>query len=76
MEVAKVIPNGGSQAVRLPKSCRFETDEVLVRKIGNLVMLMPKDDPWSPMLSSLDLFTEDFLRDGVPELPLQERSGL
>lgn len=30
MEVAKIFSNGGSQAVRLPKNCRFDQDEVLV----------------------------------------------
>ena len=73
MEYAKVFTNGGSQAVRLPKSCRFEQDEVLVNRIGNVVMLMPKDDPWASMLQSLDMFTDDFLADGVSDLPVQER---
>ena len=27
METAKLFTNGGSQAVRLPKSCRFEKNE-------------------------------------------------
>ena len=73
MEVAKVFSNGGSQAVRLPKNCRFNQDEVLVNRIGSVVILMPKDDPWAPMMQSLDMFTEDFLADGVDDLPVQER---
>ena len=32
METAKVFANGGSQAIRLPKNCRFDQDE-LIRKI-------------------------------------------
>ena len=76
METAKVFTNGGSQAVRLPKDCRFQDDEVLVNRIGNVVILMPKDDPWQSMLQSLDLFTEDFLSDGMDDLPVQERESL
>ena len=75
METAKVFTNGGSQAVRLPKDCRFHDDEVLVNRIGNVVILMPKDDPWQSMLQSLDLFTEDFLADGIDDLPVQERES-
>ena len=30
MEIAKLFSNGGSQAVRLPKNCRFNEDEVEV----------------------------------------------
>ena len=75
METAKVFTNGGSQAIRLPKDCRFHDDEVLVNRIGNVVILMPKDDPWQSMLQSLDLFTEDFLADGIEDLPVQERES-
>ena len=76
MDVAKIFSNGGSQAVRLPKNCRFDQDEVLVNRIGNVVILMPKNDPWAPMMQSLDMFTEDFLADGIEDLPVQERAQL
>ena len=76
MEYAKVFANGGSQAVRLPKNCRFDKEEVLVNRIGSAVILLPKDEPWAAMLQSLDLFTDDFLRGGVDDLPVQERDGL
>ena len=61
METAKVFVNGGSQAVRLPKECRFKDDEVMVNRIGNIVMLLPKDDPWTSMMSGLAMFTDDFM---------------
>ena len=43
---AKLFRNGGSQAVRLPKTCRFPDDqcEVLVRQEGHRVILEPADD--------------------------------
>jgi len=44
METAKLFTSGGSQAVRLPKSCRFNCDEVAVKKVGAIVMLYTKDD--------------------------------
>jgi antitoxin VapB len=44
---AKLFQNGGSQAVRLPKECRFtEQREVLVRREGRRVILEPADE-WS-----------------------------
>ncbi len=76
MEVAKVFTNGGSQAVRLPKSCRFAQKELMVHRVGDMVMLIPKDDPWASMLQGLSMFTEDYLAEGVPDLPLQERESL
>ena len=56
METAKIFSNGGSQAVRLPKTCRFNDSEVLVNRIGNIVILFPKEDRWQSLLTSLDLF--------------------
>ena len=76
METARVFTNGGSQAIRLPKNCRFNDDEVLVNRVGSVVILMPRNDPWKAMLDSLDLFTPDFLADGIEDLPVQERTML
>jgi len=41
MPTAKVFWNGRSQAVRLPKEFRFESDEVSVRRVGRRVVLEP-----------------------------------
>jgi antitoxin VapB len=44
---AKLFQNGGSQAVRLPKECRFAAQgEVLVRRVGRRVILEAADE-WS-----------------------------
>ena len=44
---AKLFQNGGSQAVRLPKACRFVAQrEVLARREGRRVILEPADE-WS-----------------------------
>lgn len=46
---AALFTNGGSQAVRLPKECRFEGDSVRVRKVGDSVILEPLEKrDWSP----------------------------
>lgn len=42
---AKLFQNGGSQAVRLPKECRFAAQgEVLVRRVGRRVILEAADE--------------------------------
>jgi len=63
MDRAKLFKNGRSQAVRLPKKYAMAGDEVYVKKINGVVMLIPKsEDPWGPFLDSLDKFSDDFLR--------------
>jgi antitoxin VapB len=61
MQTAKIFINGRSQAVRLPKDFRFDEKDVFIKKIGRMVVLLPKDDPWSSLVNSLDQFTEDFM---------------
>lgn len=61
MQTAKLFINGRSQAVRLPKEFRFSGNDVFIKKIGNMVVLLPKDDPWSSWVNSLDEFTDDFM---------------
>ncbi|MBN2124785.1 MAG: AbrB/MazE/SpoVT family DNA-binding domain-containing protein [Deltaproteobacteria bacterium] len=61
METAKIFINGRSQAVRLPKEFRFSGDDVFIKKVDKMVILFPKEDPWAPLVDSLDQFTDDFM---------------
>ncbi len=63
MQTAKIFTNGRSQAIRLPKEFRFSGDDVYINKIGKIVVLIPKDDPWSVLINSLDQFSDDFMKD-------------
>ncbi|MBR1937440.1 MAG: antitoxin [Spirochaetales bacterium] len=64
MMTAKVFENGRSQAIRLPKECRFSSDEVLVNKIGDIVILLPKQHKWDSFMRAIDMFSDDFMADG------------
>ena len=61
MKTAKLFQNGRSQAVRLPKEFRFKGNEVFIKKQGNVVVLIPTLDPWTSLIDSLDLFSDDFM---------------
>jgi len=75
MDVAKLFKNGRSQAVRLPKKYRFDDSEVFVNKIGDSVILVPKDSKWNTLEKSLNNFSDDFLSDrNQPEI--QKRDDL
>ena len=61
MDTAKLFKNGRSQAVRLPKEYSFTGQEVYVKKLNGVVMLIPKNqDPWQPLMDSLEKFSSDF----------------
>lgn len=73
METAKVFPNGRSQAVRLPKEFRFDTDEVFITRLGNAVVLIPKKDSWNVLFDVIDDFTDDFMDSREQPQVQQER---
>ena len=60
MMTAKLFMNGSSQAVRLPKECRMNGEEVYAQKIGNAIMLIPKDKAWETFLEGVNEFTDDY----------------
>ena len=60
---AKLFQNGGSQAVRLPKSCRFDgVSEVLVRREGRRVILEAPDEWTEEFRSCLGSWDDDIPR--------------
>lgn len=61
---AKIFYNGGSQAVRLPKSCRFPDDqrEVVARRVGRKVILEPADEWPAEFLEALGTLDEELER--------------
>lgn len=63
-ERAKIFQNGGSQAVRLPKSCRFndDLDEVIVKRRGKQVILEPADEWPAEFLECLGAWKEEIPR--------------
>ena len=63
MLASKVFKNGRSQAVRLPKEYRFHCDEVMVNKIGDAVVLLPKNSKWDSFITAIDMFSDDFMID-------------
>jgi len=55
MEVAKVFTNGKSQAIRLPKAYRFNSDEVYITKENGRVILLPKPNiTWEEFFSNTE----------------------
>ena len=64
MDTAKLFENGKSQAVRLPKKFRFDGDEVVVQRLGNAVLLVPKEDAWQTFMNGINSFTDDIFSDG------------
>jgi len=72
-KTAKIFMNNRSQAVRLPKEFRFDTDEVYIRREGEDVILSPRPADWGSYFENRVVASPDFM-DDVEDLPMQERA--
>ncbi|MXX28676.1 MAG: AbrB/MazE/SpoVT family DNA-binding domain-containing protein [Gammaproteobacteria bacterium] len=76
-KTARIFMNGRSQAVRLPKEFRFDTDRVAIRREGDNVILSPVYEDWDDYLENAPSAGADFAA-AVAEarsslLPLESR---
>ncbi len=73
-KVAKVFKNGRSQAVRIPKEFRSDTDEVLIERKGEKLILTPCErrpwKTWAEYFATRDPISDDFVV--PPDTPLRQ----
>jgi antitoxin VapB len=73
MSTARVFRSGNSQAVRLPKEFRFDSEEVEIFRRGDEVVLREKT---RDMQRAFQLLADLPLRDGRIDTPPQPRKAL
>ncbi len=76
MNTAKVFKIGRDQAVRLPDKYRFRAREVIVNKIGDMVVLIPRGKEWDVMARGIERFSDDFMADRNQPVKSERRKRL
>jgi antitoxin VapB len=68
MNIAQITTDGTHQIVILPEDFKMAGTEVYIKKVGNAIILIAKDNPWQSLFESLDQFSDDFMttRDQLP----------
>jgi antitoxin VapB len=74
-KTAKVFKSGNSQAVRLPKEFNTSETQFYIRKIGTSILLTPKTSSWEIVEQSLTEFSDDFMKDGRNQPPIEQRDS-
>ncbi len=49
------------QEIKIPDGYKIEDNKAYIKKVGNVLYIIPYHDPWQPMIESLDGFSEDFM---------------
>jgi len=76
METAKIFWSGRSQAVRLPKSFRFDVGQVSIKRRGAAVILEPVADNWDWLDAGGGPVGADFAEATREPVAAQERPDL
>lgn len=61
MAAATISQDEEGQTIHLPRAYRFAGSRVYVKRVGNAVLRLPHDAPYSVLLASLDEFSDDFM---------------
>ena len=75
MTTARVFRSGNSQAVRLPKEFRFQSQDVEIFQRGDEVVLREKRYKPADALAIFASFPADFMADGRDDQAPQERES-
>ena len=74
MITTKVFQNGNSQALRIPREMRTDIKNYYIRKVGEIYIAYPANDPWTTVREAIGAFPENFMEernqpkwDDVPE---------
>jgi antitoxin VapB len=72
MRTAKVFQNGRSQAIRLPKEFRVDSEEVYLKKTPEGFLVIARD-PWEVFLEGVEDLSDGFMAGGRRQPPTQHR---
>ncbi|MCX7407644.1 MAG: hypothetical protein NTZ32_06115 [Planctomycetales bacterium] len=76
MVTATVETEGRNQTVRLPEGFLVDGHEVILKRMGRSIVLIPVDsNPWEILDESLSLVTDDFMQDRN-QPPEQQREAI
>ncbi len=76
MSYARVFKSGNSQAVRLPKEFRFDTEQVEIFRRGDEVVLRDKPSNAATIFDALTNLPQDMFAEERVDTPPQQREAL
>ena len=67
---------GRSQAIRIPKEYQLEDTEVVINRVGDSIVITPKDSLQNAFYMGLSMLSDDFLAEGRPAEISNKRAEL
>ena len=63
IEAVTIQNISGQQAITLPEDLRINDDKVYLKKMGNVIYIIPFHNPWQNFYDSLSGFSSDFMNE-------------
>jgi antitoxin VapB len=73
VQTAKVFQNGRSQAIRLPKDFRVDTDQVYLKRTPEGFLVIARD-PWEIFFEGVQELSDNFMAGGRQQPKPQKRT--
>ena len=73
MQTTILFESEGSQAIKIPEQFRYDEDELIVQKIENIMIFIPKDELWDTFLDGTKDMSDDWYAEGREDFKVQER---
>jgi antitoxin VapB len=68
MKTVKLFSTDQNQVLEIPEEYSFTDEEVIINKIGDILLITPKSRAKDVFLAGAVSFTEDFMTDGRNQL--------
>ena len=73
MKTVKLFSTDQNQILEIPEEYSFAEEEVIINKIGDILLITPKSKAEDVFLAGAVSFTEDFMSDGRLQPAKQEQ---
>ena len=73
MKIAKLSKIGQNQMLEIPEEYSFSEEEVIINKIGDILLITPKSRAKDVFLAGVVSFTDDYMPDGRRQSAQQEQ---
>ena len=73
MKIAKLSKIGQNQVLEIPEEYSLAEEEVIINKVGDILLITPKSKAEDVFLAGAASFTDDFMSDGRRQPAQQEQ---
>ncbi|MEQ8687108.1 AbrB/MazE/SpoVT family DNA-binding domain-containing protein [Imperialibacter roseus] len=60
-ETIDIKDSTGTQLIGIPESLKINDNKAYLKKVGNVLYIIPFHDPWKSLIDSVNEFSDDFM---------------